>query len=215
MPRIIDLTHTLYHGLEGYPGNYRVELETIHDISSGGYHVGKLTMDTHLGTHLDVPSHVLAGQGALEQIDLAKCVGPAVLLDLDGIAAGADIEPHHFAPIDDKVREGARILIRTGWQRHFGSADFYRNFPGLTVATAKYLAGRKIALIGLEPPSVHTRDHLEVHKTLLGAGVVIVEALANLDQIKQKEFTLIVLPLKVRAGDGGPVRAIAVEGGLE
>lgn len=214
MARIIDLTHTLYHGLEGYPGNYRTELETIHDIPSGGYHVAKLTLDTHLGTHLDVPAHVLAGSGTLEQINLSKCVGPAVLLDLDGIGPNGEIEPDHFKPIAHEVREGARILIRTGWQKHFGSPGFYREFPGLSVAAAKYLAERRIALIGLEPPSVHTRDHLEVHKILLGAGIVIVEALAHLDQIKQSSFTLIALPLKIRDGDGGPVRAIAVEGDL-
>ena len=53
-----------------------------------------------------------------------------------------------------------------------------------------------------------------VHQILLAAGIVIVEGLTNLDQLKQEQVTFIALPLKVEGGDGTPVRAIAIEGDL-
>ena len=74
---------------------------------------------------------------------------------------------------------------------------------------------KQIALIGVEPPSVadvNNADELKaVHRVLLGAGVVIVEGLANLDAIRADRFELIVLPLHIAGGDGSPVRAVAIE----
>jgi len=38
-----------------------------------------------------------------------------------------------------------------------------------------------------------------------------VEALAHLDQITKNKVFFIALPLKIRGGDGSPVRAVAIE----
>ncbi len=59
---------------------------------------------------------------------------------------------------------------------------------------------------------VNSKEELTVvHQALLGAEIVIVEGLANLDALRQKEVTFIALPLKLEGGDGSPVRAIAIE----
>jgi kynurenine formamidase len=50
-----------------------------------------------------------------------------------------------------------------------------------------------------------------VHKTLLGGGVIVVEGLANLDQIQSEKVTFMAFPLKIAGGDGAPVRALAIE----
>jgi kynurenine formamidase len=49
---------------------------------------------------------------------------------------------------------------------------------------------------------------------LLGSGVLIIESLANLDQIHDEKFTFIALPLNITKGSGCPARAIAVTGNL-
>jgi kynurenine formamidase len=59
---------------------------------------------------------------------------------------------------------------------------------------------------------VNNRKELTaVHHALLEAGVVIVEGLANLDQLKSEVVEFLALPLKVLDGDGAPIRAVAVE----
>lgn len=78
------------------------------------------------------------------------------------------------------------------------------------------VAGRaRILLLGVEPPSVADVNDKEevtaVHRTLLGAGIVIVEGLANLEALQQERVTFIALPLKLEGGDGSPVWAIAIE----
>lgn len=50
-----------------------------------------------------------------------------------------------------------------------------------------------------------------VHKALLGRGVVLVEYLRNLLAIGKRDIELIVLTLKLRGGDGAPVRCVAIE----
>jgi len=45
------------------------------------------------------------------------------------------------------------------------------------------------------------------HRTLLGAGVVIIEGL-NLTGISQGRYELLCLPLKILGGDGAPARVL-------
>ncbi len=51
-----------------------------------------------------------------------------------------------------------------------------------------------------------------IHKILLGAGVILVEYLCNLRELKSREVELIVLPLKILEADGCPVRCVAIDG---
>lgn len=70
-------------------------------------------------------------------------------------------------------------------------------------------------MIGVEPPSVADVNNISeltsVHQTLFHGGVLIVEGLANLDQLTQAEVGFIAVPLRIMGGDGCPVRAIAIE----
>ena len=50
-------------------------------------------------------------------------------------------------------------------------------------------------------------DTIVPHEILLGAGVIAVENL-NLSGIAAGNYQLICLPLKLKDGDGAPVRAI-------
>jgi len=208
--RIIDLTHTLAHGVEGYPGNYRVEIERIHEVEKTGYQVSKITFDSHLGTHLDVPKHITVGGESLERIDLGKLIGPAILVDASEKGDGGEIGLGDLGALQDKIGKGGRVLFRTGWQRHFGTPRFFEGFPGIGLDLARWMVDRGVCLVGLESPSVHPEKHLEVHHALIDSGVVVVEALANLDQVPDTGFELICLPLKLEDCDGSPCRAVAL-----
>jgi arylformamidase len=209
--RIVDLTHTLYAGLEGYPGNYHVEVERLHEVEKTGYQVSKIAFDSHLGTHLDVPQHITVGGSSLDEIDLRKLIGPALLFDMTDKCDGGDILPEDFGSRAEEITRGSRVLLRTGWQRYFGKPRFFEGFPGVARPTAEWLVERGVVLLGVEAPSVHPVDHLEVHHTLITRGVVVVEALANLDQLTKERCELICLPLKIRDCDGSPCRVVALE----
>ncbi|HET9772333.1 MAG TPA: cyclase family protein, partial [Acidimicrobiia bacterium] len=52
-------------------------------------------------------------------------------------------------------------------------------------------------------------DSYPVHRTLLGAGVVIVEGL-DLTAVAPGSYELVCLPLRITGGDGAPARAVLI-----
>ena len=87
--------------------------------------------------------------------------------------------------------------------------QFDEDFISVGVTGADVLIKKKVKLVGVDYLSVesfHAPFEHPVHKKLLGAGMVVVEGL-NLSAIKAGEYELICMPLKIKHGDGTPVRA--------
>ena len=79
---------------------------------------------------------------------------------------------------------------------------------GVDRSGAEWLVGRGIQLVGVDYMSVAPyADTITPHNILLGAGIIAVENV-NLSKIEPGNYQLICLPLKLKDGDGAPVRAI-------
>jgi kynurenine formamidase len=205
--QIVDLTLTHHHGMRG------VEIHPNTTTAVQGYNTTNLMLYSHAGTHMDAPRHFLDSGRTIEHVDLQKCVGPAFVVDLSGKEPNSLITVADLAPFADWVRPGSRLLLRTDWSLHAEMDDYRTSFPRISAELAEWFVERGVWLIGLEMPSVASlqdKDELTtVHQTLLRGEVVIVECLAHLDELPP-EVTFIALPLKLEAGDGSPVRAIAL-----
>jgi kynurenine formamidase len=107
------------------------------------------------------------------------------------------------------------LLLRTGWSGRIGDASYRDALPRVSVELAEWCVAMGVRVLGVEPPSVadvNNREELTaVHRVLLGGGVIIVEGLANLDQIRGDTVTFMAFPLRIAGGDGSPVRALAIE----
>lgn len=204
---IVDLTLTLYHGMRG------VEIHPHTRIATDGYNTTNLKLYSHAGTHMDAPLHFLDGGGAIDQWELQKCVGPALVLNLTHKAPNSLITVEDLAAYADQIGPGVRLLLRTDWDAHAELPDYRTHFPRISRELAHWLVARGVWLVGVQTPSVASladREELRaVHQILLCGQVVLVECLAHLDQLPAK-VTLIALPLKIQAGDGSPVRAVAI-----
>ena len=95
---------------------------------------------------------------------------------------------------------------------------FYDAYPFLAENAAKWLVDKGVRLIAMDTPSPDNPAHSRGtpkdspnHKVLLGAGVVLVEYLANLKALTASEVELIVMPLKLKGCDGAPARCAAIE----
>ena len=95
--------------------------------------------------------------------------------------AKEEITIDDFRQHEPLLTEGAKIIYETGWHKNFGADNFFTEFPTMTLEASKYLASKKIRLIGMDTPTP-SYDWYEVHHVLLGAEIVIVETLNNLDQ---------------------------------
>ena len=207
--RIIDCTLTLRRGMRG------VDWQTARTMDKDGWNARTLQLYSHCGTHMDSPLHFDAGDQTIDEIPIGDCVGPAWIADVGHIAERTPITVADLGPVADHVTRGDALILRTGWSRHVDDPDRYRDcFAPLSEALAQWIVDRGVRMVGVEPPSVADVNDLpsvtRIHKILLGAGVIIVEGLTNLDQIDASRCTFAALPLKVHRGDGAPCRAVAI-----
>ena len=88
---------------------------------------------------------------------------------------------------------------------------YFTENPGLDSSSAKYLASKKINLVGIDSPSIDLGkdESFTVHHILSKNNILIVENLANLNKIKSMKFNFTILPLKLKDTTGSPVRAVA------
>ena len=102
---------------------------------------------------------------------------------------------------------GERLLLRTG--RTIAGGQFPNEWPTLSEACVRTLLGRGLRLLGVDAPSVDTRDSktLPVHHMLFSANAYILENL-DLRRVPTGPYELIALPLKLMALDAAPVRAV-------
>lgn len=209
--RIVDLSLDIYHQAPTFAPDPKCGIIIHHTIESFGYNITSVTMSSHQGTHLDAPYHFLNNGKTVDNIDLAKCVGPAVVINLSDKKAKDEIMPEDLSAYDKKITEGSRMLIRTDWDKMYPKKEYFSDQPVITTELARWLVEKKISLLGLETPGVHPIKYEEVHKVLLSKEIVVVEALANIRQLTKEEVFFVAVPLKIKGRDGSPVRAFAIE----
>ncbi|MCE5314910.1 MAG: cyclase family protein [Armatimonadota bacterium] len=212
MRHIIDLSHPITAGMPVYHGDPEVRCNMVGAIKDSGYNITELVMGTHTGTHMDAPRHCIHTDQGVDSLPLEAMIGWAEVLDVGEKLPCSEITSADLDVFADRVVEGSRVLIRTGWGKRFGSPEFFTDFPDLSEGAALWLTKRKIALLALEQPSVHRKNHVDVHKLLLSTGVVLIESAANMDQITQDRVYMVALPLRLAGLDGSPIRLIAIEG---
>lgn len=206
--RLIDLTLTLEDGMRG------VAIETTYTVADKGWNASTYHLYSHAGTHLDAPIHYGVNDKTVEDIPLERCIGPAWVADVSGIAAKALITLEHLGDIPEKIKPGESLLIKTGWSKRLGEPEYYNALPRISDDLAHWCAAQQLPMLGVEPPAVadpfNREEIVRIHEILLRADIIIVEGLTNLDVITSPQVIFGALPIKV-ARDGAPVRAFALE----
>ena len=87
--------------------------------------------------------------------------------------------------------------------------EFDQDFVYISKEAAQFLAERKVQTVGVDYLSVggFTRDNVETHHALLGAGIWIIEGI-NLAQVMPGQYEMICLPIKLVGAEGAPARAL-------
>ena len=211
--KVIDLTLTVSNKIPTFPGSPQPNFIPWENIKEDGYNLELLFLSTHTGTHMDAPHHFLEKGAKIHEISLEKLVSEAVLIKSrkksNESITKTDIQK--FEKKHGKIDGFSSVIFSTGWQRNLQKKYYFTESPGLSVSAAKYLASKKINLVGIDSPSIDvgTDPKFSVHQIFAKKGMLIVENLANLDKIKSPTFHLVVLPLKLKNATGSPVRAIA------
>ena len=211
--KIIDLTLTVSDEIPTFPGSPQPSFIPWENVKEDGYNLELLFLSTHAGTHMDAPYHFLEKGAKIHEISLKKLVSEAVLIKSKkkGGESITKIDIQKFEKKHGKIVSFSSVIFYTGWQRNLQKKYYFTKNPGLSVSAAKYLASKKINLVGIDSPSIDLGkdSKFSVHQIFAKKGILIVENLANLEKIKSPKFHLVVLPLKLKNATGSPVRAIA------
>jgi len=195
--KIYDISREISPTMTFYSPDDTITVNEVAKLKSGDVcNLTRYEFSGHIGTHIDTPLHFLDGGATCDNIDLSYFYGQAKLVQsLEG--NGRDVSKADLLNLD--IDQGDILLINTGNR-------------ALTADAATYLAELKIKTIGIDSLSadVYGSQSFEVHHTLLGAGIAIIEGL-QLDGVPQGRYDLSALPLKFKNGNGSPVRAILAD----
>lgn len=213
MRRIIDLTRNIDVNTKVFPGSPTPSVLTWSKINVQGYDSEVVFLSTHTSTHMDAPSHFIAGAPSIEMIDVSRFVCNAALIRTPTKG------PNEAIIVDDLVNSnvdivaGETLVFSTGWEEKISEEDYFSRCPGLAVEAAEYLVKKKINAVAIDSPSIDPGydNSFPCHKILLSRDILIVENLCNLSKIMSPKFTMIVAPLKFSGATGSPIRAIGIE----
>jgi kynurenine formamidase len=228
MLEIIDLSQEIYTDMPVFPGlpGVKITLHVSHEEWDGitdsdviSPAVNRLELGEHTGTHVDAISHMgrpYRGQ-SIDTMPLRMFYTEGICLDLSHKGLRELIEP---VDLEDalsvsglEMKPGDTVLLYTDhFRRAFGTND-WQDGPGVSVEAARWLGQQGIAAFGVETmaPGVLHVSNKEVHHICGELGFTHYENLINLYQlIGRGRFRFMGLPLKIRAGTGSPVRAVAV-----
>lgn len=209
---IYDISVPIENGMAVWPGDPGVSVDRVLDLDCGDVAtVSRLNIGSHTGTHVDAFSHFKPGGASLDEMDLNRYIGKALVVALTETPV-----------ISREALQSLNLEAMTAWDHfkrlilktdnsatHWSQRPFNENFVHLTPDGAVYLTELGIHLVGVDYLSVDgfKSQGAPVHHRLLDHGVYILEGLA-LKDIVPGWYELLCLPLKVRQGDGAPARVV-------
>jgi arylformamidase len=213
---LIDLSHTVEHGMITYKGlpapivcDYLSREASRTRYAEGTeFQIGKIEMIANTGTYLDSPFHRYADGDDLSQLALED------LADLDCVVVRATDRSaraiDHLA-IDLATLRGKALLVHTGWDAHWRTDQYFEDHPHLTGQLAQSLVEAGVVLVGIDSFNIDSIDDgtRPVHSALLGAGIPIVEHLCELAAVPERGARFFAVPVKVKGMGTFPVRAFA------
>ena len=205
--RIIhDITAGIHEGMLTYPGDPVTHIKRVAKIEDGApANLSEYSFGSHAGTHIDPPFHLDPAGAKADEVSLDALIGPAAVVEAVTEVIGAA-----FIERQD-LRDTQRVLFKTRGSGLMKETRFTEDFTRLDKDAAEALVRLGVRLVGIDYLSVEFGDPgLPVHRTLLDAGVVILEGL-DLSLIRPGRYELVCLPLKVIGGDGAPARAVLLE----
>jgi kynurenine formamidase len=195
----------------------------------------EITAIIHTGTHLDAPWHYgpeVDGEEArtIDEVPLDWCCGNAVVLDFTWKEAGTEITPDEIDAqldeLDHHLSAGEIVLVETGADDLWGTAEYLSEFPGMGADATKHLVEQGVKVIGTDAYGfdkpfgemgrrfVESGDSDELwpaHFAGRDVEYCQIEKMANLDELPRRtDIPLVTFPIVVEGASAGWVRPVAM-----
>ncbi len=217
--RIVEIGGPIRDGMWAYGDPYptpRIEQIPPPDWLDYPVYSQTVYMAVQCGTYLETAAHMDPTAMTIDQLPLARCLDvPALCLwiprgadeaiDADDLQRACDA-----AGIVPQPREA--LLVGTGWDRHWDSADYVTHPPYFTAAAIDWVLDHDFSLLGGDTPRYDSPSNPQnFFPKFFRHDILLLAPLVNLDQVRKPRGRLTALPLKIVGACASPVRALWME----
>jgi arylformamidase len=203
---IIDITMELADDMTSWPGVEPFTRRQDYALAKGDIvNESQISCDCHTGTHLDAPRHLSENGFGISEFPLDQLIGPALVCAISPECQL--ITPQDLAKTP--IWPGCILLLKTRNSGFLKSGEFHKDYTAISPEAAQFLVDRQIKVVGIDYLSVepYGSSELKTHITFLSNNIGIIEGI-NLEHVQTGAYFCIVLPLKIKGGDGAPARVI-------
>lgn len=215
--RVVDLSHSINASTQVYPGDPAPELKVHSTIEKDGFNLLSIAMGSQTGTHVDAPFHFDQDTERIDQLPLERFIGRGVLLRATDLEPRTEISWEHIQADAKSIAPGDIALIHTGWSKHFGTEKYF-DHPYLSADACSKLLELGVLTFGIDAINIDETPNesnpgigFPCHHLIAKKAGVISENLRNFEEITFANPLISILPIKLQAADGAPVRAVALE----
>lgn len=208
--QIIDLSHEIHEQMTVFGDMEKPEINRKYTVENDGFQLHELKINSHTGTHVDAPAHMVSGRKHLDDFPLDQFIGKGFMIRVDQFANN-EIPLSFLKKYAKQIRETKFLILNSGWFKKWQTPEYQLKYPILSLESAQWLTQFKLKGIGLDIISIDPTDSEDVplHQIILGAGFLIIENLTNLDALPETGFQFQCLPLKISQADGSTSRIVA------
>lgn len=219
--RLIDLSHTIVPET----GERKMHLEMVpppgHDgfLKDQWYIMHNVAFLNHIGTHIEMPYHILEKGQDLASVPLDRLCGEAVILDLTKMEQGSEVTLsiiREAAQQAGGIQEGDMVFCRFDFDQYFDKPDRPKS-PPFTSEAIEWLVGQGMKLMGVDTGGVELpKDDPRIqkqhnHHLILDNGIPLIENLAHLSRLSQSRVMVFAFPIAVKRLDSFPLRVVVLE----
>jgi arylformamidase len=219
--RLVDLSHTIIPKTGSRPMNIEMvpPPEFGYFPEDQWYIMHNVAFLDHIGTHVEVPYHVIEEGDDLASVPLERLCGEAVILDLTEVEPGSDVTLsaiQEAAGAAGGMNRGDIVFCRFDFDRYYDQPDQPKS-PSFTAEAVQWLVDQGMKMMGvdtggIELPKSDSRAPKQYnHHLLLDRGIPLIENLANLDQLSRSRVTIFAFPVAIERLDSFPLRVVALE----
>lgn len=209
--KIVDLSHKIEEDMSLYFGTEKPNLKEMASIDKYGYRESKISFFSHIGTHIDFPSHIIEDGKSLENFEIESFYGNGVVIDCRNSSKTLRIGMEYVSKIKLFIEKVDFIIFYTGWDKKWKTEE-YQIYPEIEEELAIWLSELNLKGIGIDTLSIESGENKKfpIHRKLLEKDVIIIENLNNLEDLVNKIFELTIFPVYLPKAEGIPIRATGI-----
>lgn len=205
--KILDISWPISEQMTQYKNREEVAFDPMKTFDVDRVRLTRITMDSHVGTHVEAPAHFIKDGANLDKIELSNCCGRCSVIDMTSV--GDCITDEHLQLVH--IESQSIVLFKTTNSELSHDAPFDPKFVYLSATGAAYLAEKKVKAVGIDYVGIERdQEGHTTHMALMKQNIIIIEGL-RLAHVHAGNYFFVCLPLACVEIEASPARAVLFE----